>query len=128
MQLVPLHFGAMPGQQQQGGGAGGGRPGSGSVGPDGGQGGGGLGGGGGGQGIPGGGAKSGDPPKPSGSPDRFGLMVGLDTTFHHVIAQSKYRSILMTASMLHVTNLTPPGSECNDSQYVPCNQSDTPWE
>jgi hypothetical protein len=45
----------------------------------------------------------------------------------------------MTASMVHVTNLTPPGSDnpavqtpVDDSQYGPCHQSDTrvwrrPW-
>jgi hypothetical protein len=42
---------------------------------------------------------------------------------------------LMTASMFHVTNPTPPGSDnpavktlVDDSQYIPCNQSDTPRE
>jgi hypothetical protein len=34
-------------------------------------------------------------------------------TFHHVILQSKYQ--LITAGMVHVTNLTP-GSECNPTE------------
>jgi hypothetical protein len=37
--------------------------------------------------------------------------VGLDTTFHHGILQSKHQ--LTAASMEHVNHLTPPGSECN---------------
>jgi hypothetical protein len=39
--------------------------------------------------------------------DRAGLMVGLDTTSHNVILQSKHQ--LVTAGMVHVTNLTPGG-------------------
>jgi hypothetical protein len=39
--------------------------------------------------------------------------VGLDTTFHRVILQSKHGSVqLMTARIVHVTKLTP-GRECN---------------
>ena len=57
-------------------------------------------------------------------------------TFDHVILQSNHR--LMTASIVHVTNLTPPGSNKASRAYgqkqlvtagmFPCNQSDTPRE
>jgi len=46
---------------------------------------------------------------------RFNGRVG---TFHRVILQSKHQ--WMTASIVSVFNLNPPGS--------PCDQSDTPWE
>jgi hypothetical protein len=45
------------------------------------------------------------------------LQVGLDTTLQHVIVVRQNTVQLMTASTVHVTNLTP-GS---DSQYGPCN-------
>jgi hypothetical protein len=44
-------------------------------------------------------------------------LVGLDTTCHHVIIVRQNTVQLMTASMFHVTNLTP-GS---DNQNTPFN-------
>jgi hypothetical protein len=34
-------------------------------------------------------------------------------TFHHVLLQPNHTLKLMTAGVVHATNLTPPGSECN---------------
>jgi hypothetical protein len=39
-------------------------------------------------------------------------------TFHHVILQSKHGSI-DEASAVHVTNLIPPGSECQPCLGMP---------
>ena len=39
--------------------------------------------------------------------------VGLDTTFHTMLflcVKTRYTVLLMTAGMIRVTNLTPPGS------------------
>jgi hypothetical protein len=52
--------------------------------------------------------------------------VGLDPTFHHVIVVRQNTVQLMTASMFHVTNLTP-GSECNPSSGPPRCWRTTTW-
>jgi hypothetical protein len=41
------------------------------------------------------------------------LQTEVGLALFHVLLQSKHYAYMMTASMFHVTNLTPPGSECN---------------
>jgi hypothetical protein len=50
-----------------------------------------------------------DPSHAADGGDGGALQRGRVGTFHHVILQSKHQ--LMTASMVYVTNLTPPGSD-----------------
>jgi hypothetical protein len=61
----------------------------------------------------GGRAPTASPPGGSGNP-----RLGLGTSHVTLFCSSQNTVRLMTASMVHVTNLTPPGSECNPTHGV----------